>query len=413
MTMTVFWQAKRFRREAMPETGIGDNTCTGGHEGKPGFRKVFLPALIVLSLLSGCGSQPSLAEMRASAAALGHGDILIGLAWPLASNDSGLSQGVELAVSEINSNGGINGRDLRILPQDDGDSVTKGEAVAQSFAENKNVVAVIGDSSSDVSLPAAAIYDQAGLVMLTPGSTDPELTEQGYTYVFRDIPSDAAIARRLVDYAWQQGHRRMAIYYSNDDYGRGLANAIEDSAEQVGLRIVDRISYYEDLKQLARKWQAFDCDGVFVADSLPDAGQFIAGARQAGIIVPFLGGDALDSSDLIETAGQAANGTVVGSYFNPQSSRPEVAKFKQAYKAKYGGEPSSSSSAGYDAVNLLAEVISKAKSTEPAKIAHQLHALRDWPGVLGSHSFDQTGEERGNLVVLKQVQNGRFVYIKR
>ena len=374
-------------------------------------REYFLPVLIIITLLSGCAAQPTLAELREGVAARAQGDIEIGLAWPLTSNDGGLSQGVDLAVSEINAGGGINGRHLRILAKDDEGSVTQGEAVAQEFVQNKNIVAVIGDRNSFVSLPAAAIYNEAGVVMLTPGSTDPELTQKGYQFVFRGIPSDAAIARRLADYAKQQGYRRMAIYYSDDAYGRGLANAFEDSADQVGLTIVDRISYYDNIKQLALKWQALDCDGVLVADSLPDGGRFMLAARQAGIKVPFLGGNALDSPDLIKIAGQAAEDAVVGSFFNPQDSRPEVRKFEQAFRVKYGSEPSQWAAAGYDAVNLLAEAIAKAKSAEPARIAAQLHALRDWPGVLGLHSFDQTGEEQGRLVVLKQVQNGKFVYL--
>ncbi|MHB1404537.1 MAG: ABC transporter substrate-binding protein [Desulfitobacteriaceae bacterium] len=375
---------------------------------------IMVTTLILVSLVSGCASQMALAELRANAAAQGQGDILIGLAWPLAGNDGGLSQGVDLAVSEINNSGGIAGRHLSILPQDDEGSVTKGEAVAQAFSENKNVVAVIGNRNSFVSLPAAAIYEQAGLVMLTPGSTAPELTEQGFQYVFRSIPSDAEIARRVVDYARQHGHKRIAIYYSGDAYGRGLANAFEDSATKAGLTIVDRISYYGQLKQLAdlaKKWQAMDYDGVFVANSLPDGGQFMADARQVGINVPFLAGNALDSPNLIKAAGQAAEGTVVGSFFNPQDGRPEVSKFEQAYRAKYGSTPGQWAATGYDAVNILAAAISRAESAEPAKIAAQLHALRDWSGVLGRHSFDQTGEEKGNLVVLKQVRKGTFVYL--
>lgn len=376
----------------------------------------FLAPMLLLffgltTVLSGCLDRQATASIRANTAARGEGDIVIGAAWPFASNDGGFWQGVELAVNEINSGGGVNSRQLRLVKADDEGNVTKGEAVAQSLAEQKEIVAVIGDRNSFVSLPAAEIYERAGIVMLTPGSTAPELTQKGYQYVFRSIPSDSEIAARVAQYAAGKGHKRMVIYYVDDSYGRGLANAFEDSAERYGLTIVDRIAYYGDLKDLAelkRQWQVMGYDGVFIADSLPRGGEFVADARRVGIDAPFYGGNALDSSQLSKVAGQAAEGMVVGSIFNPNSTRPETQQFVQAFRNKYGSMPSQWSAQGYDAVKLLAAAMTQAKSSEPEKIARQLRTLQNWPGATGIHKFDGSGDEKGDMVVLKTLKNGIF-----
>lgn len=370
---------------------------------------VLLVVFAAALLLAGCAGD-SLSETRAVMAVKNQGDIVIGAAWPFAKNDGGLWQGIELAVGELNAAGGINGRQIQIIKKDDDASVTKGMAIAQEFAENPEVVAVIGHRNSYVTLPAASIYEKAGLVMLTPASTAPELTQQGYQYIFRSIPSDAEIARQLAVYGADRGFKRIAIYYVDDSYGRGLANAFEDSAVESGINVVDRISYYGDLKgldDLRRKWEALGYNAIFVADSAKGGAQFIVDARQAGIPVPFLAGNTMDSPAFYTLAGSAAEGTVVGTVFNPQASRPEVQKFSQAFKAKYQKDPTQYAAQGYDAVKLLAIAVQKAGSSESAKIAEALRGLKNLPGVAGLHTIDQNGDEKGELVVKKIVRNGK------
>lgn len=375
------------------------------------YRVIVLLALFTASmLLAGC-SRDSLSGDRAVMASKNQGDIVIGAAWPFANNDGGLWQGIELAVEELNASGGVNGRQIRIIKKDDEALVTKGMAVAQEFAENPEMVAVIGHRNSYISLPAASIYEKAGLVMLTPASTAPELTQQGYKYVFRSIPSDAEIARQLAIYAASRGLKRITIYYVDDSYGRGLANAFEDSAMETGIDVVDRISYYGNLKGLAdlrQKWEALGYNAVFVADSAKGGARFIADARRAGITMPFLAGNTMDSPAFYSAAGLAAEGTVVGTVFNPLDIRPEVQKFVQSFKAKYQEEPTQYAAQGYDAVKLLAASVKKAGSTEPVKVAEALRGFKNWPAAAGLHTFDQNGDEKGNMVVKKVIRNGKI-----
>ncbi len=343
-------------------------------------------------------------------------DIVIGVAWPFATNNDLFSEGIDLAVREINENGGINGRELKLLKADDGAELEKGLKIAQSFAENKEIRAVIGHRNSFISIPASAIYEQAGLVMLSPASTAPGLTQNGYKHIFRCIPGDDEIARQMAVYLAGQGYRRMVIVYSDDSYGTGLANSFEDQAKAQGITIVDRFDNYtglEDLKRLHNKWQAFGFDGIFIAENMPEAAQFIFDAGQAGINVPFFGGNTLESPLLSSIGGKAAEGTIVGSVFNPNIDRPEVKSFVLGFSQEYNKMPNSYAALGYDAVKILAAAIEKSDSRNRSTVAEELANLGSWPGASGSHEFDAKGNDMGDLVVLKELHAGEFRYLQR
>ena len=343
-------------------------------------------------------------------------EIVIGVAWPFAANNNLFNEGIDLAVREINSSGGINGKELRLFKKDDGAELEKGMAIAQSFAENNSIQAVIGHYNSFISIPASAIYDHAGLVMLTPGSTAPQLTKNGYKHVFRSIPSDDEIARQLAIYLAEQGFRRMIIYYSDDSYGIGLANSFEDHARLQGITIVDRFNYYssmEDLRRLNNRWQAFGMDGIFIAKIMPGGGRFIFDAGQAGINVPFIAGDGLDSPLLSEIGGKSAEGTIIGSEFNPNTARPEVKRFVSDFLKEYDEMPNANAALGYDAVKMLAAAIENSDLHNPSTVAKELMNLGRWPGAAGIHEFNEKGDDMGDLVVLKKIQDGKFQIMKK
>jgi branched-chain amino acid transport system substrate-binding protein len=357
-----------------------------------------LSIFVLIMSMSGCFNQNK------------YQDIVIGVAWPFKSNNSLFREGVQLAVMQINDNGGVNGRKIRLIEKDDKASVADGMRIAQSFADNSELAAVIGHRNSFVSIPASRIYQEAGLLMISPASTSPNLTKNGYKNVFRSIPSDDEIAAQLASYAARQGHQRMVIFYSEDSYGTDLANSFEDHANRNGITIVDRISYYgglKDLNRLKEKWLALDFDGIFVADSVSEGAEFIAEARRAGISVPFMGGNTLDSPALYEIAGKSALGTVIGTVFNPNDPRDETQRFVKAFQKQYKKMPGPYAAQGYDAVNLLAAAIKKAHSTDSRAIARELHNLKDWPGVTGYHGFDNNGNDIKAKVVMKiQSENG-------
>lgn len=365
-------------------------------------------AILLALLIAGCSED---GVDRGAA----RGDIVIGVGWPLASRNEGLAEGVKLALDEINAGGGVLGRKLRVVSVDDGGSVSEGLSAAGRFAADPETVAVIGHRGSSVSMAAAALYEDAGIVMLTPGSTAPKLTESGFRYVFRMIPSDSQISDRLAQYAASMAYRKVAILYSDDEYGRGLANAFEDRGKELGIETIDRLDSYTDSTDLARvvrEWKMLGCDAVFVAQVMPQAGRTLVDLRQAGSDFPVIGGDGLDSAELAQEAALAAEGAVVASIFDPTAERTEVKNFIRKYRAEYGEDPGKWAAQGYDAVYLLAEAIRAAGSARPGDIAGALREIRDWVGVTGSHSFDEAGDVTGKPIVLKQIANGSFQYLK-
>jgi len=377
--------------------------------------RVMLTFLFAVLIISSCGS-PDLSRERARRASRGEGDIVIGAAAPWSAKEDMLWQGIEMAADEINAGGGVLGRKVRIIKKDDEASVSRGRLIAQQFGDNLDVVAVIGHSHSYVSIPASRIYEFSGLLMLSPESTSPRLTQQGFKYVFRNVSSDTQVGKEMAEFAASRGFKHMVIYYIKNDYGRGLANAFEDRAGEVRITIADRLSYdaisNKEFRIALAKWKEFEFDAIFLAGSTPHGADFISEAREMGVTVPILGGDGLDSSQLWEIAGKAAEGVIVASHFHPDIPRSEVQDFVRAFQERYGLLPDVWAAQGYDAVKVLAHAMEKAGTTVPGKVAEVLHSTKDWPGVTGLHTFDENGNVIGKGIVKKKVQNRKFEYLE-
>jgi branched-chain amino acid transport system substrate-binding protein len=369
--------------------------------------------LAAILLIAGCAQSDNPVLERQKELALNSPEILIGVAWPFAARNDGFREGLDLALEEINRQGVLGGK-IKLMPLDDQESVTTGLSVARTFADDAGMTAVIGHRGSSVAVPASKVYENAGLLMLAPTSTSPKLTEGTAKLVFRMIPSDLQLGKQMADYAKAKGYTHVAIYYENDEYGRGLANSFEDSALANQLQIIDRVADYKDvadLKRLIGNWKLLDCDAVFVAKSMPEGAEFIRQLRAAGLEVPVLGGDGLDSPELPVVAAGAAEGAVVASVFNPRDKRDIVQSFVRNYKEKYGEEPMKYAAQAYDSLYLLSQAIEAAGSRQPAAIAAALRKQASWPGVSGTRLFDPSGDVQGMPIVLKQVVHGQFEYL--
>lgn len=385
------------------------------------FRSRLAPVAAALLCLApaACGGAATAPEQRARLAQKGEGEIVVAVAWPWqARREVRFGEGVELAVEEVNAAGGVKGRRLRIVRFDDRESVNEGRLVAQRIAQDPRVMAVVGHLQSYVTVPAAALYDLGGLVLLSPASTDAELTSRGYPRVFRGTFTDADVGHSMAEYAAARGYRRIAIYYVRTGYGRALANAFEERAAAGGVAVVARASYdpgqeggAPSVEPTLRDWRQLDLDAVFLAGEVPLAGAIIRQMREAGLTAPVLGGDAMSSPALLTVGGPAVEGTVVASSFHPGEPRPEVRRFVRAFRARYGVEPDPGSALGYDAVRLLAHAMSRAPTVAPDEVARALHAVRGWQGVTGTFTFDAQGNLTTRRILKMVVHGGRFEYL--
>lgn len=367
--------------------------------------------------LGACTGEHPLAEERARRAARARGDVIVATAWPWElRKDIRYGDGLDMAVDEVNSRGGVGGRRLQLLRFDDKESVDAGLLVAQQIAANPDIVAVIGHLQSFVSVPAAAVYDLAGLLMIAPTATDPELTSRGYRRVFRATFTDRDMGRQMAEFADRSGFRRVAIEYIRNAYGRGLANAFEERASEVNVAVMARQSY-DPTEQVSertfeptlREWQHLELDAIFLAGETPSAALFVGQARARGIGVPIFGGDALGTSTLMSLAGRAAEGTIVATLFHPDEPRDEVDRFVADFQKRYGVLPDAGSALGFDAVGLLAEGIRQAGTVAPDAVAKTLHSLQGWRGVTGAFSFDERGDVINRPLVKMVVHDRKFV----
>lgn len=377
--------------------------------------------IIVVGIIGSCGGPDDVVAERERRARAPGETVTIAAAWPWSVRYDGLYwEGLQLAVNEINEGGGILGRHVLIRKEDDRESVDEGRLVAQRLAEDPDVMAVIGHLNSHISIPASSIYERAGILMMTPGSTSPELTRRGHEMVFRSVNSDDDIARNMADLAQAAGYDRLVIGYVRNAYGLGLANAFEEYAQAHGLEIVDRQSYDPAAsksptayQRLIDQWADLEFDALFLAGMAPQAGYLIKQMRKAGLTVQILGGDALDTPELIESAGEAAQGMLIASVFHPDDPQPEIRRFVESFRSSYGRTPDSWAARGYEAMRLLAYAMESAGSTFPEAVARHLHSSDPSFSLSGPVSFNRYGDVVGRSVTTVVVRDRAFAFFDR
>lgn len=367
-------------------------------------------------LLAACSNWDDPRTARAQRAAAATGDIVIGAVWPWTGDKGDLWQGIELAVEEINAQGGVLNRKLRIVKADDESSLAKGRLIAEQFADNPDMVAVIGHHDSYIALPAAATYQSAGLVYLTPGASAHRLNEQGHDLFFRSVPSNRSQGRHMAEYMAAQGHRQVAIYYVKETSSQNMANHFEQRARELGLTIVDRRSYLQgsqDFGNTIHHWKdLYQFDALFLAAKMPEGAQIIAQARKMDLRVPIFAGEGLDTYRLMEAAGAAADGVMVPEIVVHDDRWPAYRHFHELYVGKYHQPARTPAAQGYDSVHLLAQAMRRANSSVPDKIAQALRNTQKWPGAAGEFSFDEKGDIPDKKVGLKRVRDGRFETVR-
>ena len=255
--------------------------------------------LVAALCLGSCSDWDDPKTARAERASSAKGDIVIGAVWPWQGPKGSLWTGIEIAVDEINDAGGVLGRRLRIVKEDDESSLAKGRLIAQKFAENLDMVAVIGHLNSYIALPASTIYQGAGLLFITPGASTYQLNNQGYDLVFRSIPSNRSVGQRMATYMAGKGYRRVVIYYVKDKNSQDMANYFEQQAKQLGLAIVDRRSFMQGTQDFGiaiQTWKdLYEFDALFIAANMPEAANFLIQARRMELNVPIVGGGGMDT----------------------------------------------------------------------------------------------------------------------
>ena len=322
--------------------------------------------------------------------------------------------GIQLAVDEANAAGGVNGKTLKVIALDDQGKPEEAAVVVTKLITQEKAQVILGEVASSLSLAAAPICQEHKIPMISPSSTNPNVTQVG-DYVFRVCFIDPFQGQVMADFAMGNLKAKTAAILRDQksDYSMGLADFFIKRFKEKGGTILTDQSYVGgdvDFKSQLTNIREQKPDVVFVPGYYGEVGLIAKQARELGIKVALLGGDGWDSSKLYEIGGAALDGCYFSSHYSSDSTDPKVRDFVKKYQARFGQVPDALATLGYDSTGVLVAALKSAKSLEAADIRDAIAATKNYPGVTGSISLDADRDAVKPAVVLK-IFNSKSSYV--
>lgn len=378
---------------------------------------VLLVSAVLVSMMACGGETESSSDGGEKASAGGSDTITIGASLPMtgsvALNGEMILEGIQMAVDECNEAGGIDGKEVVIDAQDDQAEPNQAASVANMMSADEKIVAIIGSLKSSCTLAAAPIYEEAGVVALSPDSSSPEVTNAG-EYIFRIKNSDVVLAQTMAKGAISDGHTKFAILYENNDYGAGVLEQSQIAIEEAGCEIVCTESILTgeqtDFSSIISKIRESGADAILMGVDYNESGLVMKQMKDAGLDLPRYATDGLFTDAFIEVGGEAADGTTVLTSFITSDQSENVQNFIKKYQEKYDGEmPSIFLAEGYDCGKIVIEAIENAGTDR--KAIRDYMATMSYQGVTGDCTFDENGDVN---IPLKRciVEEGEFVLLE-
>ncbi|MGB0695963.1 MAG: branched-chain amino acid ABC transporter substrate-binding protein [Rhodospirillaceae bacterium] len=343
-----------------------------------------------------------------------HAEITIATAGPMtgqyASFGEQMQKGAEMAVADINAAGGVLGEQLVLAIGDDACDPKQAVAVANQFV-NDGVVFVAGHFCSGSSIPASAVYNEEGILQMSPASTNPKLTEQGFDNVFRTCGRDdqqGAIAGEFLLSTY--GDAKVAILHDKTAYGKGLADETKAVINAGGMTEAMYEAYTageKDYSALVTKLKAEGIDVIYLGGYHTEAGLIVRQAKEQGYDVTLVSGDALVSSEFASIAGDAGDGTLFS--FSPDPRKNPEASSVVAQFEETGYNPEGYTLYTYGAIQAWAAAVETAGSTDVEAVAAALKE-GSFDTVLGSIGFDDKGDVTAPGYVFYEWSGGDYDY---
>ncbi|HKO43987.1 MAG TPA: ABC transporter substrate-binding protein [Pyrinomonadaceae bacterium] len=325
--------------------------------------------------------------------------------------------GIKMAADEVNKAGGINGKQIELLVEDDRSDASEAATIVTKFVTQDQVHAVLGEVASSRSIAAAPIAQNAKIPMLTPSSTNPEVTRKG-DYIFRSCFIDPVQGAAIGQFAAKGlNAKRAAIMVDRkNDYSTGLATNITETFTKLGGQMVATTSYQEgdqDFNAQLTSIKGANPEVIFVPGYYNDVGLIAKQARDRGITVPLLGGDGWDSAQLYAIGGTALNGSFFSNHYSPFDTDPKVQKFVNDYKALYNTTPDALAATAYDAAHIMFDAIKRANSTDGTAIRNALAATNAFPGVTGTVTFNENRDAVKPIIMIEIKDGGTYAVRER
>jgi branched-chain amino acid transport system substrate-binding protein len=382
----------------------------GRHQTTHKLQKALLPAAIVLMALAFSCTRPT-EESNRTTIKIGYFGDLTG---PTFNFGQSAINGVIMAASEINQAGGINGRQIDVVIDDDRGSPEEAARLTAKLIDEDKVIAIIAGGTSGNSRAAAPKAQSSHVPMISPSSTDPAVTQTG-DYIFRACFVDSFQGEVMASFALQtlKAQKAAILYDFNSPYGTGLTEYFKLSFGKLGGRIVAEQTYTQgdaDFKGQLSTIRSAEPDVIYIPGYYGDVALIAKQARMIGVTQPLLGGDGWDAPELWQLGGDALNGAYISTHYSIDDPSPAIQAFVESYKQRYGNLlPDAHAALAYDATRLLFDAITRAGVTDGDKLREALAQTKNFAGVTGVISMDANRNAVKPAVVLK-LQDVRFIY---
>lgn len=318
----------------------------------------------------------------------------------------------KLATEEVNSGGGIGGRQVELIVEDDHSNIGEVAGIVTKLITQDKVHALLAEPVSTRAMVAAPIAQEHKVVMISPAAVKPELTKQG-DYIFRACFTSPIEGEAIAHFATKKlrAKRAAVILDEKNDYAVVLAGFFTESFRKLGGEVVNRQKYEASDKDVAAQISAIRAskpDVIFAPGFYTTAGTVAAEVKRQGVKATLIGSDGWDSPNLLEGAGNAFDGVYFANHFWVDSKDPLVRKFVRDYQARFGVAPDAGAATAYDAARLLFGAIKRANSTESDAIRNALAKTANFPGVTGRITIDANRNALVPVYMLRIEKGGKF-----
>jgi len=365
---------------------------------------IILVIIMVIGIFAGCSKS----------AAVNADEIRIGVNYELSGDNATYGnssvEGIELAVEQINAEGGINGKKINLIKYDNKSEPAEATTLTTRLMTQDKVVAVLGPATSGAFKATIPVAMQNKIPVASGSATADDVTVDSSgvkEYAFRICYSDSYQGTAMANFALNNLSAKKAVIImdSSSDYGKGLAENFTKTFEAGGGTIVAQEAYVAkdtDFNAILTKIKGEEFDVIFIPGYYNEAGLIIKQARAQGIDVPILGADGFDSPVLLELAGaEALNNVYFSNHYSSLDENPVVVKFIEDFKAKYNKEPDAFNALGYDLARFVADAISRAESLDGESVKKALEETTDFEAVTGSFSIDENHNVIKNIIVVE------------
>jgi branched-chain amino acid transport system substrate-binding protein len=319
-----------------------------------------------------------------------------------------------LAVEEINAKGGVLGKPLQLIVEDDASDQQQVPNAVNKLITKDNVVVVIGEVASSNSMAGASACQPVGVPMITPSSTNVHVTEVG-EYIFRSCFTDDFQAAVMALFAWRDLKAQTVVILKDvkSDYSKGLTEYFQKSFTALGGKVLGVEAYAakdKDFSAQLTKINTLKPDVIYLPGYYEDIGNICRQARELGIKSTFIGGDGWDSSKLVELGREAVEDCYFSNHYSKEEERPEIQTFVKTFTEKYKETPDALAACGYDAVRVVADALERAGAADRKALRDALAQTKDFPGVTGAITINAQRNAEKKAVVLT-IEKGQQKYV--